>query len=87
MEDFEFEEPSNETKKEKEGISPTISNYDTSPLVNFTKLKEELKFNPEVEGVYPRWLTLAKVSSPYDNSELETASFVTYGVTITFLYI
>jgi hypothetical protein len=38
-----------------------------------------LRDNPDVDGVFPRWISLASVSNPKNLSVEQTGSFVTYG--------
>ncbi|TNV74243.1 hypothetical protein FGO68_gene7073 [Halteria grandinella] len=49
-------------------------------LVNLTALQNSVGLsNPDIEGLYPRWITLAQLSNPTDTSIESTGSFITHG--------
>jgi hypothetical protein len=49
-------------------------------LTNTSAISESIRDNPEISGVFPRWISLGTVSNAYDMSLGETGSFVAYGV-------
>ena len=51
-------------------------------LTNTSAISESIKDNPEISGVFPRWISLGTVSNPEDLNQGETGSFVAYGVSI-----
>lgn len=63
-------------------MSPKILGVDCSPFVNQTTVARELVGAKELEGAFPRWIALAKISSANDKSLGETGTFVSFGVSI-----
>ena len=49
-------------------------------LTNTTKIREALDGNPDIEGIFPRWITLGQVYNPEDLDADFTGSFIIYGV-------
>lgn len=49
-------------------------------LTNTTAIKDAIGDNPDIAGVFPRWISLGTASNPNDESQGETGSFVAYGV-------
>ena len=50
-------------------------------LTNTTTIREASKGNPDIEGVFPRWISLGQIANPLDEMAGSTGSFVAYGVT------
>ena len=40
--------------------------------------------NPNIEGAYPRWITLASIINPKDPAAGQTGSFLIFGVISSF---
>ena len=72
----------NDFQRKTTAASVLGGDYNIAPFVNMTVLKDEIKDNTDIEGAYPRWITLAKISNPRNYSAGESGSFVTYGVNL-----
>ena len=49
-------------------------------LTNMTTITDSIVGNSEIEGAYPRWVTLGQISNPLDSTQGVTASFISHGV-------
>jgi len=49
-------------------------------LTNTTSIQNAIGDNPDIAGIFPRWISLGTVSNPNNQSLGETGSFITYGV-------
>jgi hypothetical protein len=53
-------------------------------LTNTTSIQNAIGDNPDIAGIFPRWINLGTVSNPNNQSLGETGSFITYGVILYF---
>ncbi len=53
-------------------------------LTNTTSIQNAIGDNPDIAGIFPRWIGLGTVSNPNNQSLGETGSFITYGVILYF---
>ena len=50
-----------------------------------TVVKQMIASNPNIEGAYPRWITLASIINPKDPAAGQTGSFLIFGVISFFI--